>query len=99
MIILRAKIVFTFTPGNNSLTIVSVPAWERVDSTYLKTAHESNVRKFKRDAAVELRRWLIHGCNDAASVLIEKHEERVRGTEPQPKRATVVPLTRDANGG
>jgi len=61
--------------------------------------YEKKVREFKRDAAVELRRWLIHGCNDTVALLIEKHDERIKQTEPQPKRATVVPLKTDANGG
>lgn len=60
--------------------------------------YEAKVRQFKRDAAVELRRWLIHGCNDSVAVLIEKHEERVKTTEPQPKRATVVPISQAQNG-
>jgi hypothetical protein len=61
--------------------------------------YEKKVREFKRDAAVELRRWLIHGCNDAVAVLIEKHDERVKSTEPQPRRAAIVPLKTETNGG
>ena len=60
--------------------------------------YEAKSRQFRRDAGVELRRWLKHGCNDAVARLIEQHDERVKATEPQPKRATVVPLNSDANG-
>jgi hypothetical protein len=61
--------------------------------------YENRVREFKRDAAVELRRWLIHGCNDSVILLIEKHDELIKQTEPQPRRAAVVPLKTEANGG
>lgn len=62
--------------------------------------YESKIRLFKRDAGVELRRWLKHGCNDAVVHLIEEHEEKVKKYEPQPKRAAVValPTKTESNG-
>jgi hypothetical protein len=60
--------------------------------------YEGKIRAFKRDAGVELRRWLKHGCNDAVVHLIEEHEEKVKKYEPQPKRAAVVPLKTESNG-
>lgn len=61
--------------------------------------YEAKTRQFKRDAGVELRRWLKKGCNDAVVHLIEEHEEKVKKYEPQPKRATVVPLPKAETNG
>lgn len=60
--------------------------------------YETKARLFKRDASVELRRWLKFGCNDAVVRLIEEHDEKIKKYEPQPKKATVVPLKTEADG-
>jgi len=61
--------------------------------------YEKKLREGRKDAALELRRWLRHGCNDVVAANIEKHDERVRAVEPQPKRATVTTLHANGDGG
>jgi hypothetical protein len=60
--------------------------------------YEQRVRDAHASAALELRRWLRNGCNDAVAAEIEKHDAQQRELEPQQRRATVVQLPTDSAG-
>jgi len=57
---------------------------------------ENKLREQRRDAALELRRWVKYGVNDVVARRIEEHDEQVRSQQPDEKRPNVIPLVRSS---
>ena len=60
--------------------------------------YEKKLREQRRDAALELRRWLKSGVNEVVSQRIEEHDEEIKKTMPEEKKAPVVQLRSDLSG-
>lgn len=62
--------------------------------------YEKRLREQRRDAALELRRWLKYGVNEVVSHRIETHDEEIRQAMPdEPKKASIIPFNKEGSGG